>query len=43
VQVRDVARNGRIRDCWPLNDSEQGTVELLLEWQTCYLQLDGDD
>lgn len=37
INVKDVARNGRLKDTWALQDTDRGYVELSLQWQTCYV------
>ncbi len=37
IKVEDVARNGRLKDTWALQDAERGYIELNLQWQTCYV------
>jgi hypothetical protein len=37
VPVKDVVRNGFIKDIWTLQDAEKGQIELALSWQTCYI------
>lgn len=34
IPVKDVARNGMIKDLWTLQDTERGQIELALHWQT---------
>ncbi|KXZ44359.1 hypothetical protein GPECTOR_69g452 [Gonium pectorale] len=40
IPVEDVARNGRIKEVWSLQDAERGYIELNLTWQTCHLSLE---
>ncbi|GLC34697.1 hypothetical protein PLESTB_001233100 [Pleodorina starrii] len=40
INVEDVARNGRIKEVWSLEDAERGYIELNLTWQTCHLSKD---
>lgn len=40
IRVRDVVRNGTIKDVWTLQDAERGQIELVLSWQTCYISDD---
>lgn len=35
IPVRDVVRNGSIKDTWVLQDTEKGAIELAMTWQTC--------
>eukprot|EP00198_Chlamydomonas_reinhardtii_P013473 XP_001702810.1 predicted protein [Chlamydomonas reinhardtii] len=37
IRVEDVARNGRIKETWSLQDAERGYIELNLIWQTCHV------
>ncbi|GAX84222.1 hypothetical protein CEUSTIGMA_g11645.t1 [Chlamydomonas eustigma] len=37
VPVKDVVRNGYLKDIWTLQDAEKGQIELALSWQTCYI------
>uniref|UniRef100_A0A7S0S0C1 C2 domain-containing protein n=1 Tax=Chlamydomonas leiostraca TaxID=1034604 RepID=A0A7S0S0C1_9CHLO len=37
IPVKDVARNGSLKDIWTLADTERGQIELALTWQTCYI------
>ncbi|KAG2484002.1 hypothetical protein HYH03_017169 [Edaphochlamys debaryana] len=37
VRVEDVARNGRIKETWSLQDAERGYIELNLIWQPCHV------
>lgn len=40
IRVRDVVRNGTIKDTWTLQDAEKGQIEAVLSWQTCYISDD---
>ncbi|GIL46177.1 hypothetical protein Vafri_3227 [Volvox africanus] len=40
INVEHVARNGRIKEVWSLEDAERGYIELNLMWQTCHLSKD---
>ncbi|KAG2431308.1 hypothetical protein HYH02_013439 [Chlamydomonas schloesseri] len=40
IRVEDVARNGRIKETWSLQDAERGYIELNLIWQTCHVSRD---
>ncbi|EFJ52270.1 hypothetical protein VOLCADRAFT_86525 [Volvox carteri f. nagariensis] len=40
INVEHVARNGRIKETWALEDAERGYIELNLSWQTCHLSRD---
>ncbi len=40
MPVKDIARNGFIKDTWTLQDAEKGQIELALTWQTCYISED---
>jgi hypothetical protein len=37
MPVKDIARNGSMKDTWTLTDSETGEIELALTWATCYI------
>ncbi len=37
IRVKDVVRNGTLKDIWTLQDAEKGQIELALAWQTCYI------
>lgn len=37
IPVADVARNGCLKDTWALLDAESGTIEMKLQWQTCFV------
>uniref|UniRef100_A0A6S8NBT6 C2 domain-containing protein n=3 Tax=Dunaliella tertiolecta TaxID=3047 RepID=A0A6S8NBT6_DUNTE len=37
LPVKDVAKNGMLKDTWLLKDTERGRIELQLKWQTCYI------
>jgi hypothetical protein len=32
IHVRDVALSGRIKDSFPLQDADQGDMQILLTW-----------
>ena len=36
IPVADVVRNGHLRDTFPLQDAESGTIEMRLDWQNAY-------
>lgn len=35
IPVKDVVRNGRIKDKWPLQEVQQGEIMLMLTWTPC--------
>lgn len=35
IPVKDVVRNGRLKDKWPLQEVQQGEVVLMLTWTPC--------
>lgn len=35
IPVKDVVRNGRLKDKWPLQEVQQGEVVLMLTWTQC--------
>jgi hypothetical protein len=37
IPVRDVVRNGHLKDSFALQDAESGTLEMKLEWANCYV------
>jgi hypothetical protein len=37
IPVMDVVRNGMLKDHWPLQQAESGTIEMKLEWSNCYV------
>ncbi|KAF5832806.1 hypothetical protein DUNSADRAFT_11179 [Dunaliella salina] len=38
IPVKDVAKNGMLKDVNTLQDTERGQIELQLKWQTCYIE-----
>ena len=40
MPVKDIARNGSIKDTWTLLDSEEGSIELNLQWTTVFISDD---
>ncbi|KAG2430443.1 hypothetical protein HXX76_009966 [Chlamydomonas incerta] len=40
IRVEDVARNGRIKETWSLQDAERGYIELNLIWQPSHVSKD---
>lgn len=37
IPVKDVVRNGSLKDIYTLQDTERGQIELSMAWQTCYV------
>jgi hypothetical protein len=40
IPIRDVVRNGVLKDTWALQEAESGTVEMRIEWQNAYMDRD---
>ena len=40
MPVKDIARNGSMKDTWTLTDAETGEIELAFDWQTVYISDD---
>ncbi|WIA39496.1 hypothetical protein OEZ86_005594 [Tetradesmus obliquus] len=38
IPVADVARNGHLKDTWPLLEAESGTLEMKLSWSNCHVE-----
>jgi hypothetical protein len=38
IPVADVARNGYLKDTWPLLEAESGTIEMKLSWSNCHVE-----
>lgn len=40
IPVRDVVRNGTLKDTWALQEAESGTVEMRIEWRDAFMDRD---